>query len=185
MKQSGCWLLVACVAFVPLTARAEPPGAPASSAQAKQLCQLMVAGHLDAIAAQDPGNPNHFVAALFYPDAELLVVSAQFNAPQVLQALIGSKSYRDVYADLQTAQGASNQVFFIDMKADGLSDGRAGAIDVMYEPGNTQTVFDEDWRKQHGLGEREYQEKYRAAEQMYESLLHTLTGALASPLVSR
>ena len=145
----------------------------------------MAAGHLDAIAAQDPGNPNHFVAALFYPNAQLLVVSAQFNAPQALQPLIASKSYRDVYADLQTAQGASNQVFFIDMKADGLSDGRGGAIDVMYEPGNKQTIFDEDWRKQHGLGEREYQEKYRAAEQMYESLLHTLTGALASPLVSK
>jgi hypothetical protein len=184
MKQTRCWLLVACVAFVPLTARAEPPGTPSSSAQAKQLCQLMAAGHLDAIAAQDPGNANHFVAALFYPDAELLVISAQFNVPQVLQALIASKSYRDVYADLQTAQGASNQVFFIDMKADGLSDGH-GAIDVMYEPGNKQTIFDEDWRKQHGLGEREYQEKYRAAEQMYESLLQTLTGALASPLVSR
>jgi hypothetical protein len=185
MKESRCWLLVACVAFVPLTARAEPPGASSSSAQAKQLCQLMTAGHLDAIAAQDPGNANHFVAALFYPDAELLVVSAQFNVPQVLQALIASKSYRDVYADLTGAQGASNQVLFIDMKADGLSDGRAGGIDVMYEPGNKQTIFDEDWRKQHGLDEREYQEKYRAAEQMYESLLQTLTGALASPLVSR
>lgn len=182
MKHTPFGLLVASIALVPFIARAEPPS---SASQAKQLCEGLTAGHLDAIAAQDPVDPNHFVAALFYPDSQLLVISAQFNAPQVLQRLIDARSYRDVYADLQTAQGASNQVFFIDMRADGLTDGHGGGIDVMYEPGNKQTVFDEDWRKQHGLGEREYQEKYRSAEQTYESLLKTLTGALASPMVSR
>jgi hypothetical protein len=183
MKHSTFWLFIACVALIPVGARAEPPSA--STSQAQQLCQLLTTGHLDAIAAQDPGDPNHFVAALFYPNAQLLVISAQFNAPQVLQQLIASKSYRDVYADLQSAQGASNQVFIIDMRADGLSDGHAGGVDVIYEPGNKQTVFDDDWRKQHGLGEREYQEKYHTAEQMYASFLKTLTGALASPMVSK
>jgi hypothetical protein len=183
MKHSALWLLAACVALVPFDARAEPP--PASATQAKQLCELLTAGHLDAVAAQDPGDPNHFVAALFYPNAQLLVISAQFNAPQVLQGLIASRSYRDVYADLQGAQGASNQVLFIDMRADGLGDGHTGGVDVMYEPGNKQTVFDDDWRKQHGLGEREYEEKYHAAEHMYESLLKTLAGPLALPMVSK
>jgi hypothetical protein len=183
MKHSARCLLAACVALVPLVARAEPPSVSAS--QAKQLCELLTAGHLDAFAAQDPGDPNHFVAALFYPDAQLLVISAQFNAPQVLQQLIASRNYRDVYADLQSAQGASNQVLFIDMRADGLGDGRGGGTDVIYEPGNKQTVFDDDWRKQHGLGEREYQQKYQAAEHMYESLLKTLTGGLALPMVSK
>jgi hypothetical protein len=183
MKHGAFWPLVVCVALVPFPARAEP--ASASASQAKRLCQLLTAGHLDAVAAQDPGDPSHFVAALFYPDAQLFVISAKFNAPEVLQQLIASRSYRDVYADLQTAQGASNQVFFIDTRADGLSDGHGDAIDVMYEPGNKQTVFDEDWRKQHGLAEREFQEKYQAAEHMYESLLKTLTGALAPPMVSK
>ena len=183
MKHGLFWPLVVCVALVPVSVRAEPPSASAS--QAKQLGQLLTAGHLDAVAAQDPADPNHFVAALFYPDAQLLVISAKFNAPQVLQQLIASRSYHDVYADLQSAQGASNQVFFIDMRADGLSDGHGEGIDVMYEPGNKQTVFDEDWRKQHGLAQRDYQEKYQAAEHMYESLLKTLTGALAPPMVSK
>ena len=183
MKHSALWSLVAGVVLCPLVARAEPPSASAS--QAKQLGELLTAGHLDSVAAQDPSDPNHFVAALFYPGAQLLVISAQFNAPQALQQLIASRSYRDVYVDLQGAQGATNQVLFIDMRADGLGDGHSGGIDVMYEPGNKQTVFDDGWRKQQGLDEREYQEKYHSAEHVYESLLKTLTGALAPPMVSK
>ena len=177
-------IVLICVALsiVPLVAHAQTS---ASAEHAQKLCALLSAQHLDAIAAQDPADPNHFVAALFYPNAQLLVISARYDAPQSLQGLLASKSYRDVYADLQTAKGASNQVMFIDMQADGLSEGRANATDVMYEPGNQQTVFDDNWRKQHGLNERQYLDKFHSADQTYAALLDTLSAAVPASMASK
>lgn len=182
MKQLTFCSLVLCLVLPPLSiAGAESS---ASEGDAKRLCGLMTAGHLDAIAAQDTNRSDHFVAALFYPNAELLVISARYAAPQALQQLLDHKKYSDVYAILQTSPDASDQVFFVDMMGDGLiAEPREGA-DVMYEPDNKKTVFDDSWRKQHGLGEREYRQKFETADTTYDALLKTLAGALAQPMIT-
>lgn len=180
MRYIAVLMLTAALVAVPRIVGAEQSQ---SASQAKKLCELMTAAHLDAIAAQDPDNPSQFVAAMVYP-TQLLVISARYEHPEALQPLLEAKKYREIYSDLQSAAGFSNQVFFIDMQADGLSDGRGGSVDVMYEGGSKQTVFDDDWRKQHGIGEREFLDKYRAADTLYESLLKTLTGA-ASPMATQ
>ena len=183
MKDRPFWFVVVCLLLQPLSGvRADQS---ASAADAKRLCESMTAGHLDAIAARGTNGSDRFVAALFYPNAELLVISARYAAPQALQQLLDQKKYAEVYSILQTSPDVSDQVFFIDMMADGLSGDAREAADVMYEPGNKQTVFDESWRKEHRLGEREYLSKFETADALYATLLQTLTGIAKATTTSR
>lgn len=177
MKPFAFWSLAACLVLQchPLMAA----DASSSASDAKKLCDLLTAGHLDAIAARDASHPDRFVAALLYPNAELLVISAKYPTPQALQQLLDQKKYREVYGVLQTSPEASEQVFFIDMMADGLSAKSNETADVMYEPGNQQTVFGESWRKEHAMGAGEYQTKFEAADNLYKGLLETLVDAVA------
>ena len=89
-----------------------------------------------------------------------------------------------MYSILQTSPDASDQVFFIDMMADGLSAEARDGADVMYQPGNKQTVFDESWRKEHRLGAR-YFSKFETADTLYAALLKTLTGIAQATTTSR
>src|SRR5687767_5589915 len=83
---------------------AAPPGPASRSAPlAKQLTAALAEQRLDAIAAQHPDEPDRFVAALFFPNAQLLVISARHASPALLQARLTHKQYRDVYLDLQAA----------------------------------------------------------------------------------
>ena len=183
MKDLTFWSLVVCLGLQPVSiVSAERP---MSADDAKVLCDLMTGGHLDAIAARDTSHPERFVAALFYPHSELLVTSAQYGVPQALQQLLDHKKYSEVYAILQTSPDALDRVSFVDMMADGLSAGTREGADVMYEPGNKETVFAESWRKEHRLGEREYPAKYEIADALYGSMLKILIGALNAPTPSR
>ena len=63
-----------------------------SSALVDDLASLMTARQLEAVAAQDPESPDHFVAALLMPEVQLLIVSAQYPAPAELQAQLAQNS---------------------------------------------------------------------------------------------
>src|ERR1041384_706519 len=67
-----------------------------SAPLAKQLSAAMTVQHLDAIAAKDAEEPDRFIAALFVPGGELLVVSARYQVPALLEAKLASKDYRGV-----------------------------------------------------------------------------------------
>ena len=71
-----------------------------SAAIATQLAKALSEQGLDAIAAQDPDEPDRFIAALFFADSQLLVVSARYASPSLLKARLAQKQYRDVYLDL-------------------------------------------------------------------------------------
>ena len=91
-----------------------------SAGLAKQLAQLMDAKKLDSIAGADSQDLGTYVAALYYPGTELLVVSAKYAAPPLLNEKIGNKNYRDVYIDLNSASVAGSKVLVMDLNADGL-----------------------------------------------------------------
>src|SRR4051812_37007635 len=74
-----------------------------SAAIARQLVQTLDAAKLDSVAAPDPATPGAFVAALYIPGTQLLVVSAKYAAPPLLVDRITAKDYRAVYVDLQSA----------------------------------------------------------------------------------
>lgn len=172
------WTVGLVIVFVMiLAARVQAsPSKGASSAMAGELTTLMTGRHLDTIAAQDSEHPDRSVAALLIPGAQLLVVSATYPNPGELQAQIAQKNYRDVYAALQQPVAQQTRVFFIDAACDGLRSG-GDAVDVMYEKGTQQMLFDGRWKPQ-GFTEAAYTKKVDAAEQEYSRLLTLLTAAL-------
>jgi len=167
--------LVASVAVVLLSL------APAASAQegksaalAKQLAAALDAAKLDSIAAKDPTAPDTFVAALYFPNAQLLVVSAKYTAPQLLDARLSKKEYRDTYIDLNSASVPESKIFVQDAGADGLKPKREEnqAFDT-YETAGKPLVFDGDWKRQK-LSEQDYMKAYAAAEDRYAAMLAAL-----------
>ena len=147
-----------------------------SSLAAKELGETLDRLKLDAIAAPDPSDATSFVAALYFPGAQLLVVSAKYSAPVLLTAKLGKKEYRDIYIDLNSASVPGSKVFIQDMGADGLAfkPEDNGAADT-WEEKNTTLAFDGDWRKAK-LSEEEYQKRFADADTRYTRMLLLLTG---------
>jgi hypothetical protein len=143
-----------------------------SAALAKQLGAALLEHELEAIAARDPEGADRFVAALFFPDSQLLVVSGKYPSPSLLDEKLVQKNYREVYLDLGTSQFANTSLFVQDMKADGLCDGRDQTADILYE-GSTQTILDGDWKK-HGLSEQAYAQRLAEVDDRYSRLLELL-----------
>ena len=143
-----------------------------SAVLAKQLGAALLEHRLEAIAARDPEAADRFVAALFFPDSQLLVISASYSSPSVLEQKLAQKNYRDVYLDLGTSQFANTSVFVQDMKADGLCHDRNQTADIFYE-GGASTIFDGDW-KRHGGSQQDYEQRLAAVDERYSKLLELL-----------
>jgi hypothetical protein len=157
---------------VPLNSVAAEP----SPKAAGTLVELMKSRGLDAVAAQDPANPDHFVAAMLVPDVQLLVVAGKATAPDYLRAQIAGGQFRDVYAALYAGAVADTKLFFQDMGSDGLNPA-GGNIDIMYERGTKQTVFNGDWKAQK-MSRSEYEQKQQKADAEYSRLLALLAERL-------
>ena len=160
-----------CVAALSLGAAAQESK---SGAVAKELVQRLDAAKLDGIAAADPSAPGSFVAALYIPGSQLLVVSAQYSAPPLLAERITAKDYRSVYVDLQSASIRGTKVFVQDQGADGLTprpDGDQPA-DSWDEKDKT-LAFDGDWKKAK-LTEADYVKSFGDADERYARMLQAL-----------
>ena len=154
---------------------AAPVGAQESKSAVlvKQLTAALDAGKLEAIAAKDPSAPDVYCAALYFPNAQLLVVSAKYTAPQLLDTRLAKKEYRDTYIDLSSASVPASKVFVQDAAADGL---KAQGFDTYEEAGKTM-MFDGDWKKQK-MSEQDYQKAFAAADERYAKILSMLLGQL-------
>lgn len=171
-------LPVCCAVFMAALGVAPRAQSQGSADLAKQLVATLSSAGLDAFAAPDPESPNRFVAVLAFPGSQLLVVAAPYNNPAAAEAWIANKMYRDVYSALQQPSITDGKLFFQDLGCDGLGTGTDGSIDVMYENGKTQTIFDGDWKKQK-LSQSAYRERTRTADQQYARLLRALLAAAA------
>src|SRR5688572_22208163 len=156
-----------------VVAAAPQDAASRSATLAKQLTAALTEQRLEAIAAQHPDEPDRFVAALFFPNSQLLVVSARYASPQMLQARLTHKQYRDVYLDLSASPVPNSSVLFHDMNADGLCSSRDQTADLLYNGNEAPAIFDGDWKK-HNLSEKEYQQQLAAADERYSRLLEIL-----------
>jgi hypothetical protein len=163
------WLLLSSAAFAQESK---------SVALAKQLAAALDAAKLDSIAAKDPAAPDTYVAALYFPGAQLLVVSAKYSAPQLLDARLTKKEYRDTYIDLSSASVPETKVFVQDGGADGLKAKHEEnqTIDI-YEAGGKSTTFDGDWKKQK-LSEQDYMKTFTTADDRYSAMLTALLNQL-------
>ena len=145
-----------------------------SAPLAKQLAAALDAGKLDSIAAKDPAAPDVFVAALYFPGIQLLVVSAKYSVPQLLNERVAKREYRDVYLDLNGASVPDTKVFIEDPGADGLKVKREDntAFDAV-DMGGKHTMFDGDWKKQK-LSEPDYLKAFTTADERYAQILAAL-----------
>jgi hypothetical protein len=165
---------ILCVAGIALTSL--PARAQGSSTIATELASLMAARRIEAFAVQDPDAPNRFVATLLIPQVQMLVVSAEYPAPAELQTQLAQKNYRDVYAALHQPAAAASRFFLIDLGCDGLRPS-GDTVDVLYEKGITQTLFNGDWKTQ-GLTEVAYKQRLQQADAQYARLLTLLRDGL-------
>ena len=90
-----------------------------SARVAKQLAAALDAAKVDSIAAKDPTRAGTYVAALYFSGTQLLVISAQYSAPTLLDQKLLKKEYRDIYLDLYGAPMPGTKVFIEDFGADG------------------------------------------------------------------
>jgi hypothetical protein len=146
-----------------------------SPALAKELASLMTDAKLEAIALQHPEAPDQFVAAMLFPEVQLLMVTARHPSPDYLKWQIEQKQYKEVYGLLQQSGLKESRLFFQDLAADGLPAPGRDSVDVMYERG-VQTLFDGDGKN--GGSKEAYRQMLRDADEQYSRLLQLAINAL-------
>jgi hypothetical protein len=149
----------------------------ASTEAARTLVDALERTGLNSIAAVDPATADTFVAALYIPRSQLLVVSARHPSVDAVSHRIAMRQYREVYLDLQTSPTPTHKFFVQDAGADGLLSARPGSgeVDVLYEDGSRQTLFNGE---ADGLSRTEYERKLAIADTHYTRLLTLLTAAV-------
>jgi hypothetical protein len=141
---------------------------------ARQLTRLLDQKKLDVIAAADTQNPGSYLAALYFPGTQLLVVSAKYAAPALLTELLARKDYRGVYAELTSASVQSTKLFVMDTFADGLAIKPSGSAPPdSVETGATHTTFDGAWKKAK-ITEGDYLKSFSDADAAYSRALQSL-----------
>jgi hypothetical protein len=145
-----------------------------SASLAKELVQALDAAKLTDIAAPDPANPGSFIAALYIPGTQLLVVSAKYSAPRLIVDRITAHDFMGVYVDLQSASVRGTKVFIQDQGADGLNSkpGSDGPADT-WDEGDKSVAFDGDWKKAK-IAEADYTKNYADADERYAKMLVAL-----------
>src|SRR5215831_527927 len=162
-------LAVAVALVLPIAADAQSK----SADLAKQLSQLLEQKKLEGFAAADADNAGVFVAALYYPGTELLVVSAKHFNPPALTDKLAQKNYQEVYADLNAGAVAGSKLLVMDTFADGLVATPKGGSAPDSIDGSIAITFDGNWKKAKQT-EEEYMKAYHTADAAYAHALEIL-----------
>jgi hypothetical protein len=160
------------------TATAASAQEPKSGALAAELAKLLDQMKVDSIAARHPAAPDQYVGALYFPGSQLLVVTARYQVPELLNTKLQSKAYRDVYIDLNSASVPNTKVFVSDLGCDGLRPKREDnhPYDTIEMRGRNLN-FDGDWKRVN-LSQDEYMKSYQQAEEEYTKMLQALLNEL-------
>ncbi len=150
-----------------------------SVSSAAELTALLERAKLDSIAARVPGSEDTFVAALYLPDQQLILVSGRYAAPALLREKILGKRYREAYQDLYGAADAATRCVVEDLQADGLRAERIkdGPADVYTGAGGSPVFFDGEW-KRHKMSEDAYRDAFSKADASYTRMIGVLVAAL-------
>ena len=143
-----------------------------SAPLAKELRQLLESAKIDSIAASDPAN-GKFVAALYIPGTQLLVVSGKFESTEIGPYRISNKEFRELYMDLMGGSVAGSKVIASDISADGLAFKPANGIPGdSWEHGAKNMAF--EGAKKAKLKDEEYSKAYSDADTEYARMLSLL-----------
>jgi hypothetical protein len=148
-----------------------------SMGPAGELTKLLDEMKLDAVAARQ--GADQFVAALYFPGSQLLVVGGKYSSPDRLSYLIAQKQYRDVYADLSSASERDSKVFVMDLGANGLRFRRENdePFDTVDSSGGSVAFNGERGT----LSEDAYRQAFTTSDQQYTAMLEALVAALKKP----
>jgi hypothetical protein len=168
--------VLACVLLVAASpAEAQAPSSPGAAAD---LTRLLDNAKLESIATVDPEDPNTWIAALYFKDSQLLVVSAQYAAPTLLAAKMKDRDFRDIYLALFSSGVSGTKIWVMDTDANGLMvrpNGNAGPD--MWEIKGESLMFDGEWRRAK-MSEGDYRKSFADADERYTRMLRLLIGQL-------
>jgi hypothetical protein len=150
-----------------------------SAALAAELSRLLDERKLDSVAAQH--GADQWVGALYFPGAQLLVVSGKLATVARMQDLLKKKEYREVYLDLSSASEQKTRTFIMDLGADGLRFRRENdrPFDTAEVAGRNVT-FDGDWDRAK-ISEAEYRKTFTATDEQYVQMLQALIAEVKKP----
>ncbi len=151
-----------------------------SSAPAAELIAALQERKLEAISARDPDQAGAFVAALYVPASQLLlVVRGRHSAPAAIDKYIADRNHMDAYLALNSTEGKAGRFFVMDVNADGLRrDCAPGeSFDSTIWNGGDQISFDGNWRVQ-GLTAAGFDARFAEDDGRYARLLQVLAVAL-------
>jgi hypothetical protein len=160
---------------------AEDAKASKSSPQAAALAKQLAVAKLQYIATKDPTDPGRFVAAMHVPGSQLMIVSARYGAPALLNEKVLLGKFQDAYIDLNSASELATRVIVEDLRADGFAlSKRKDMLRDSFEANGKRVVFDFDWRKQK-LSQEEYFSTLEAADTQYARMLELLIAEASKP----
>lgn len=173
------WLVtLACLGVLALAPGLAVAQGPKSPPLAKQVAQLLDQAKANTIATRDPAKDDAYVAALYFPGSQLLVVSARYAVPIYLDEKISKKEFMEVYIDLNSASVAGSKMFVSDLQANGLvAEPEEGQPFDTYEASGRTTAFDRNWRKR-DITEQDYMKLYAEADENYTKMLSILLSQL-------
>ena len=152
-----------------------------SAAQAAALAKQLEQVKLQYIATKDPSDPGRFVAAMHLPGSQLMIVSAKYASPALLNEKVLLGKFQDAYVDLNSASEAATRVIVEDLRADGFPMSKnKDTVRDSYESGGKRVVFDFDWRKQK-LTQAEYFTTLEQADAQYARMLELLLAEAQKP----
>lgn len=144
-----------------------------SASVAKELVQVMQSKKLDAIAAKVPAGDGNYAAALYFPNVQLLVISGQYSAPQLMDPRLQNKQYRDTYMELSGTVAPDSKIFVQDMGEPGLSIKKQDNMFDTWNHAGKMVVFDGDPDAQK-LSDADYEKAFSAADEEYAKILGAL-----------
>jgi hypothetical protein len=160
---------------------AEDGKASKSSVQAAALARQLAQAKLQYIATKDPSDPGRFVAAMHVPGSQLMIVSAKYGAPALLNEKVLLGKFQDAYIDLNSASDAATRVIVEDLRADGFALTKSkDTLRDSFEANGKRVIFDFDWRKQK-LSQAEYFSALEAADAQYARMLELLIAEASKP----
>jgi hypothetical protein len=169
-------LIAACLAVSVAADAQEAKSAPL----AKELGQLLEQNKLTTVAAADGDNAGTFVAAMYYPGTELLVVSAKYYDPPTFAGKLAQKNYPDAYGDLNVGAVPGSKLLVMDTFADGLVAKPGGGNAADSVDGTTALTFDGNWKKAK-QSEEDYMKAFQTADAAYAHALSILIAKLKAP----
>ena len=165
--------LAAAVFIAPALASAQDSK---SAAPVTELVKALDSMKLESFAVKG-ASPNEYVAALYFPGSQLLVVGAKFDTPSRADSLLEMKNYRDLYIELNSASLPESKTFVSDLGANGLRFKKDGNLYDTVDAGGKSHSLDGDWKKAK-ISEDEYTKTFSASDQQYVQMIQLLLAGL-------